>query len=145
MAHSLSEDERTVRVLVAARHLTISALVAEHLQAFCAISCSGADVQRRHLGPGVVEERQALLLPDVTEAFDCFLNQHPEVQISFEDFRRSLPWNVLVAVQSHSQWQPAAPPASEIAVGTGRDTSSDSEEDVMRADGYPPPLTQAPN
>ena len=67
------------------------------------------------------------------------------MQISFEDFRRSLPWNVLVAVQSHSQWQPAAPPASEIAVGTGRDTSSDSEEDVMRADGYLPPLTQAPN
>ena len=63
-------------------------------------------------------------MPDVTEAFDCFLNQHPEVQISFEDFRRSLPWNVLVAVQSHSQWQPAAPPASEIAVGTGRDTST---------------------
>ena len=114
-------------------------MVAEHLHAFCVISPSAADVQRRHSGPGVVEERQALLLPDVVEAFDSFLNQHPEVQISLEDFHRSLPWNVLVSMQSHPQWQPAAPPASEIAVGTGRDTSSDSEEDVMGVDGHLPP------
>ena len=79
--------------------LSISGLVAEHVHAICAISCDGADVQWLQVGPGESEVRQALILPDVIEAFDSFQNTYPEVQISLDEFRQALPWNVLAPAE----------------------------------------------
>ena len=59
--------------------LSISGLVAEHVHAFCAPSPNAVDVMRRQVRSGEFEfeECQALVLPDVVEAFNSFLNHHP--------------------------------------------------------------------
>ena len=79
--------------------LSISGLVAEHLQVFCAPSPNAGGVMRRQVTPGVFETCQVLLLLDVVEAFDSFQNHHPEVQISLGEFRKLLPWNVQVPAE----------------------------------------------
>ena len=82
MPMPVAPEGRPTRGTVSATCLSTSGLVAEHVRAFCAISCNGADVQQLRVGPGESEVRQALILPDVVEAFDSFQTHHPAVQIS---------------------------------------------------------------
>ena len=72
----------------------ISLLVSEHVH-FCARrSPSAAELVRREVRSGVFEVTCARILFDIKEAFDSFQNVHPELHISREEFRMSLPWNV---------------------------------------------------
>ena len=73
----------------------ISLLVSEHVH-FCARrSPSAAELVRREVRSGAVfEVTCALILSDIKEAFDSSQNVHPELHISREEFRMSLPWNV---------------------------------------------------
>ena len=79
----------------------ISHLVSEHVH-FCARrSPSAAELVRREVRPGVFEVTCALILSDIKEAFDSFQNVHPELHISREEFRMSLPWNVRAPAELH--------------------------------------------
>ena len=79
----------------------ISLLVSEHVH-FCARrSPSAAELVRREVRPGVFEVTCALILSDIKEAFDSFQNVHPELHISREEFRMSLPWNVRAPAELH--------------------------------------------
>ena len=79
----------------------ISLLVSEHVH-FCARrSPSAAELVRREVRPGVFEVTCALILSDIKEAFGSFQNVHPELHISREEFRMSLPWNVRAPAELH--------------------------------------------
>ena len=79
----------------------ISLLVSEHVH-FCARrSPSAAELVRREVRSGVFEVTCALILSDIKEAFDSFQNVHPELHISREEFRMSLPWNVRAPAELH--------------------------------------------
>ena len=80
--------------------------MAEHVRAFCAPSSNAVGVMRRQARSGDFEECQALVLPDVVEAFDSFQNHHPEVQISLRQFRQFLPWYVQAPAEVACAGQP---------------------------------------
>ena len=106
MPTPVAPEGRPTRGTVSATCLSTSGLVAEHVRAFCAPSSNAVGVMRRQARSGEFEECQALVLPDVVEAFDSFQNHHPEVQISLRQFRQLLPWYVQAPAEVACAGQP---------------------------------------
>ena len=65
---------------------SIAVLVSEHAHEVGQISPRAAHAIRCRLAGGATKSRPALLLDDFMAAYDClcFMNQHPEVSLSFD-------------------------------------------------------------
>ena len=76
---------------------SIAVLVSEHAHEVGQISPRAAHAIRCRLAGGATKSRPALLLDDFMAAYDCFMNQHPEVSLSFDEYVQALPWNACEA------------------------------------------------
>lgn len=83
---------------------TTKKAIVDHAHVYCPTSPHQRDVMKRRTGPCTVEEKAALILSDVREAmFADFQEKHPEIKISFSQWKETLKtevWNMKKAYRS---------------------------------------------